>query len=87
MIWIEGIDKTNKVGTIRDLLGELDKEPTFEKFEYVVDEIQKQCELLKIESDVYTFKGLKYPKMLVKAHGSKYDSMNLFQTFKDDYMA
>ena len=87
LIWREGIEKTNKFGTIKDLLEELEKEKTFEKLEYVVEEIQKQCELLKIKCDVYGFKGLKYPKMLVRAHGNEYDEMNLFKTFKEDYLA
>ena len=87
LIWREGIEKTNKFGTIKDLLEELEKEKTFEKLEYVAEEIQKQCELLKIKCDVYVFKGLKYPKMLVRAHGNEYDEMNLFKTFKEDYLA
>ncbi|MBR3890672.1 MAG: hypothetical protein IKJ30_01195 [Bacilli bacterium] len=87
LIWHEDLEKTNKFGMIRDLLGELEKDKTFEKFEYVVDEVQKQCELLKIDCDVFALKGLRNAKRIVKAHGSLYDENNLFKTFNEDVIA
>ena len=81
LIWHEGLEKTNKFGMIRDLLDELEKDKTFETLEYVVDEIQKQCEVLKIDCDVFALKGLRHAKRIVKAHGSLYDENNLFKTF------